>query len=151
MQKNSLKVRLGALFASLWIRSLRIRLSTPDGFGPGILGVWHRDLLACAAAFKNWGVHTLISQSKDGDFFCSHRKTARLPGDAGVRHPRFQQRAARTQGAFAGAIRRHGARRSARPRRRNKARILMAFKAERAPPVDCFGKIRGAPYAKNMG
>ena len=106
MQKKSLKVRLGALFASLWIKSLRIRLSTPDDFGPGILGVWHRDLLACAAAFKNWGVHTLISQSKDGDFFADTVKQlgyqvtrgSDTRGSSNVRHVLK----ALSQGQFAG-------------------------------------------------
>lgn len=69
MEKNSFKVRLGALLASLWIRSLRIRLAVPDNFSPGILGTWHRDLLASAAAFKDMGVHAFVSESSDGDFF----------------------------------------------------------------------------------
>lgn len=69
MQKNSFKVHLGALLASLWIRSLRVKLSVPDDFSPGILGTWHRDLLASAAAFKDRGVHAFVSESRDGDFF----------------------------------------------------------------------------------
>ena len=69
MLKPPLKVRLVAWIASLWIKSLRIRLSTPKDFSPGILGVWHKDLLATAAAFKNWGVHALISESEDGNLF----------------------------------------------------------------------------------
>ena len=69
MKFSTFKVRLGSFLAALWIKSLRIRLSTPQDFRPGILGVWHRDLLASAAAFQKWGVHTLVSQSSDGDFF----------------------------------------------------------------------------------
>ena len=69
MKTAPLKVHLGAFFASLWIKSLRIRLAVPPNFEPGILGIWHRDLLASCAAFRNWGVHALISQSSDGDFF----------------------------------------------------------------------------------
>ena len=33
------KVKLLALLGRLWIRSLRIRLNVPEGFGPGILGI----------------------------------------------------------------------------------------------------------------
>ena len=74
MNFSRFKVRLGAFLASLWIKSLRIRLSTPDDFRPGILGIWHSDLLASTAAFKGWGVHTLISQSSDGNFFAETAK-----------------------------------------------------------------------------
>ena len=69
MQKRTFKVRLGAFLASLWVRSLRIKLSVPDNFAPGILGIWHKDLIASTAAFKNWGVHAFISESNDGDLF----------------------------------------------------------------------------------
>ena len=61
------KVKLLALLGRLWIRSLRIRLNVPEGFGPGILGSWHCDLLASFAAFKNMGVHALVSESQDGE------------------------------------------------------------------------------------
>ena len=71
MSKPSFKVRFKAFLATLWIKSLRIRLKTPESFGPGILGIWHKDLLASAAAFKKWGVHTLISESNDGDLFAA--------------------------------------------------------------------------------
>ncbi len=71
MLKPPLKVRLAAFIASLWIKSLRIRLSTPDDFSPGILGAWHRDLLAATAAFKGWGVHALISESEDGNLYAT--------------------------------------------------------------------------------
>lgn len=67
--KIPLKVRLGARIAALWIRSLRIRLHAPDNFEPGVLGLWHQDLLASTAAFKDQNVHVLVSQSNDGDFF----------------------------------------------------------------------------------
>ena len=71
MTKPTFKVRFKAFLATLWIKSLRIRLNAPESFSPGILGVWHKDLLACAAAFKNWGVHTLVSESSDGDLFAT--------------------------------------------------------------------------------
>ena len=71
MPKQSFKVKFKAFLATLWIKSLRIRLHTPEPFEPGILGIWHKDLLASAAAFKNWGVHTLISESNDGDLFAT--------------------------------------------------------------------------------
>ena len=61
------KVKLLALLGGLWMRSLRVRLSVPEGFGPGILGCWHRDLLASFAAFKDRGVHALVSESDDGE------------------------------------------------------------------------------------
>ena len=71
MAKTPFKVWFKAFLATLWIKSLRVRLKTPDSFAPGILGVWHKDLLASAAAFKNWGVHTLVSESSDGDLFAT--------------------------------------------------------------------------------
>ncbi len=71
MQMDSFKVKLGTLLTTLWVKSLRVRISTPNDFAPGILGIWHRDLLASTAAFKYWGVHAFISQSKDGDLFAA--------------------------------------------------------------------------------
>jgi hypothetical protein len=38
----------------------------PDDFRPGILGLWHKDLLASCAAFKDKNVHILVSESSDG-------------------------------------------------------------------------------------
>lgn len=69
MTKTPLKVRLGAWLAALWIRSLRINLHTPENFGPGVLGLWHQDLLASTAAFKDRNVHVLVSESEDGAVF----------------------------------------------------------------------------------
>lgn len=69
MQFASLKSRILLILASLWVRSLRIRLHTPADYRPGVLGLWHRDLLASTACFKNKDVHVLISESKDGEFF----------------------------------------------------------------------------------
>jgi len=69
MEKIPLKVRLGAWLAALWIRSLRIHLHTPEDFRPGVLGLWHQDLLASTAAFKDKDVHVLVSESGDGAFF----------------------------------------------------------------------------------
>ncbi|MCQ2099900.1 MAG: DUF374 domain-containing protein [Fibrobacter sp.] len=77
MNKATLKVRAASWLAALWIRSLRIRLRTPADFGPGVLGLWHQDLLASTAAFKDRGVHVLVSQSDDGAFFA---ETARRLG-----------------------------------------------------------------------
>jgi len=71
MLKPPLKVRLAAFIASLWVKSLRIRLSTPKDFSPGILGAWHKDLLAATAAFKKWGVHAFISESSDGNLYAT--------------------------------------------------------------------------------
>ena len=71
MQNRSFKVRLGALLATLWVKSLRIKLTRPENFAPGILGIWHRDLLASCAAFKHWGVHAFISESNDGELFAA--------------------------------------------------------------------------------
>lgn len=71
MTKQPFKVKLAFFLASLWIKSLRIKLKTPDYFSPGILGIWHRDLLAATAAFKNWGVHAFISESGDGEIFAT--------------------------------------------------------------------------------
>lgn len=56
------------------MRSLRIRLRLPDDFRPGILGLWHKDLLASCAAFKDKNVHILVSESSDGEFFAQAAK-----------------------------------------------------------------------------
>ena len=71
------KAKLTSLLVSLWLRTLRVRVEAPEDYGPGILGIWHRDLLACCAAFKNMGVHALISESGDGELFS---ETARRLG-----------------------------------------------------------------------
>lgn len=69
MSKNALKARILSAIGAFWIRSIRIRFHTPEDFRPGILGLWHRDLLASCAAFKDKGVHVLISESSDGEIF----------------------------------------------------------------------------------
>lgn len=51
----------------LWIKSLRVRVKTPRNYGPGIVGVWHQDLLACGAAFQDKNLHVLVSESPDGE------------------------------------------------------------------------------------
>lgn len=66
---GSFKVKLSAFLGSLWIRSLRIRFSAPEEYSPGVLGLWHQDLLASCAAFKDQNVHVLISESADGEIF----------------------------------------------------------------------------------
>ena len=58
-----------AKIASIWMRSLRIKIHLPKNFRPGVLGLWHKDLLACTAAFKDKGVHVLVSESDDGKIF----------------------------------------------------------------------------------
>jgi len=60
-------VKFAAVVSRLWIKSLRVRIHEPDGYGPGVIGVWHRDLLACGAAFKGAGLHVLVSESGDGE------------------------------------------------------------------------------------
>ena len=67
MSKIPLKTKFFAKLGALWMRSLRIRLHTPEDFRPGVLGLWHRDLLASCAAFKDKGVHILVSKSDDGE------------------------------------------------------------------------------------
>ena len=71
---SAFKAKFVAFWVSLWLRSLHVRIEKPENFGPGILGIWHRDLLACCAAFKNMDVHAFISESRDGDFFCETAK-----------------------------------------------------------------------------
>jgi lysophospholipid acyltransferase (LPLAT)-like uncharacterized protein len=69
-----LKTRLLTALGALWMRSLRIRLTVPEDFRPGILGLWHKDLLASCAAFKDKNVHILVSESSDGEFFAQAAK-----------------------------------------------------------------------------
>jgi lysophospholipid acyltransferase (LPLAT)-like uncharacterized protein len=64
---DEIKLKIFALLGSVWIRSLRVHMNTPEGFGPGIIGAWHCDLLASFAAFKDRGVHALVSESRDGE------------------------------------------------------------------------------------
>ena len=73
---SALKVKIVSFLGMLWIRSLRIRLKAPSGYGPGVIGAWHKDLLACCAAFRGQGVHILVSESADGEIFA--RVTNRL-------------------------------------------------------------------------
>lgn len=73
---GGLKVKLASFLGALWIRSLRVRFSVPDDYAPGVLGLWHQDLLASCAAFKDKNVHVLISESGDGEIFA--RATQRL-------------------------------------------------------------------------
>lgn len=65
---SNLKTRLLAKLAAWWMRSLRIRVTFPQDFRPGILGLWHQDILASVATFKKQGVHILVSESGDGEF-----------------------------------------------------------------------------------
>ena len=58
---------MAALVGRLWMATLRVHIHEPEGYGPGVVGVWHRDLLACGAAFKGQGLHVLVSESGDGE------------------------------------------------------------------------------------
>lgn len=69
MKKTPLKFKIGATLAAIWMKSLRIRIHAPADFRPGVLGLWHQDLLASTAAFKGKGVHILVSESEDGELF----------------------------------------------------------------------------------
>lgn len=63
------KQKFIAFLASLWIKSLRVKISVPPDYRFGVLGLWHRDLIASCATFKNQNVHVFISESKDGEIF----------------------------------------------------------------------------------
>lgn len=71
MLKFSLKARLAAFVAFLWVKSLRIKLMLPKDFCPGVLGIWHCDLFAATAAFKQKGVYAMISESHDGEILAN--------------------------------------------------------------------------------
>ena len=66
---GAFKVKIASFLCSLWIRCLRVRLTKPEGYRAGVIGSWHRDLMACCAAFRGAGVHVLVSQSRDGEIF----------------------------------------------------------------------------------
>ena len=53
MLKEKLKTHLLSRVLCFWLQSLRIDIQTPVDFKLGVLALWHQDLLACAAAFKN--------------------------------------------------------------------------------------------------
>lgn len=74
MSISSLKVWILSFLGALWMRSLRIRFREPDYFHAGVLGLWHQDLLASCAAFKDKGVHVLVSESGDGEIFARAAK-----------------------------------------------------------------------------
>ncbi len=74
MKSAPLKVRIAAKIAELWLRSLRIKLHTPRNFKPGVLGLWHQDVLASVAAFRDRNVHILVSESGDGAFLAQTAK-----------------------------------------------------------------------------
>lgn len=69
--KNPFLASLASFIGALWMRSLRIRIEAPEDFRPGVLGLWHRDLLASCAGFKDKGVHILVSASSDGEILAS--------------------------------------------------------------------------------
>ena len=67
MVSFTLKTRFLCILATFWLRSLRISFTPPPLFVPGIIGIWHRDLMACCGTFKGKGIQAMISLSKDGD------------------------------------------------------------------------------------
>jgi len=62
------------LILKLLVLSWRVRFENllPE---PAVIGLWHQDLPACLAAFKNKNIAVLISQSKDGSKFAKLAKS----------------------------------------------------------------------------
>jgi len=56
------------------VLSWRVRIENPLP-EPAVIGLWHQDLPACLAAFKNKNIAVLISQSKDGSKFAKLAKS----------------------------------------------------------------------------
>lgn len=67
MKKLFTKQRFFSFFIEFWLKTLRIYVSFPADFRPGVLGIWHRDLPAATAAFQKTGFYSMISESKDGE------------------------------------------------------------------------------------
>jgi len=65
---------VGWFILKLLVRSWRVRFENalPQ---PVVIGLWHQDLPACLAAFKNKNIAVLISQSKDGSKFAKLAKS----------------------------------------------------------------------------
>jgi lysophospholipid acyltransferase (LPLAT)-like uncharacterized protein len=74
IRKESLKSKILAKTLVCWLKSLRVNLDLAPDFEPGVLALWHQDLMACTAAFKGLGVQVLISQSRDGDLLSAVAK-----------------------------------------------------------------------------
>lgn len=57
-----------------WVRSLRVHWEGVPPEPGSIIALWHQDLPACLAAFRQQDICVMISQSRDGDRF-SHLAT----------------------------------------------------------------------------
>lgn len=64
-----------ASIGRVWLRSLKIHYSLADeavnprtGAQGGLYCLWHEDLLTMSLFFADCGIHTLISNSKDGEY-----------------------------------------------------------------------------------
>lgn len=78
--KLSIKKRFFCKILEFWMKSLRISWKSPETQqGPGILALWHRDLFAATAAFRDRGISAFISPSGDGEFL------AKIASDLGYR------------------------------------------------------------------
>lgn len=67
MQKLFTKQQFFSFFIALWLKTLRVDVDFPKDFRAGVLGIWHADLPAATAAFKNTGLFAMISESRDGE------------------------------------------------------------------------------------
>lgn len=70
MPKICLRGRVLPLLVSAWLKSLRVSLQVPESFS-GVLALWHEDLPAATAAFRNRGIQAFISKSRDGELLAS--------------------------------------------------------------------------------
>ena len=143
-----MKTKLLATLGALWMRSLRIRLRVPDDFRPGILGLWHKDLLASTAAFKDKNVHILVSESSDGEFFAQaakqlHYEVTRGSDTHGATNVRHLLKSLKNDRFVGMAL--------ARPRPPGKTGFPVAIKGERPPPLAFLHQIWQAFSPKRMG
>lgn len=78
--------RIGVELLCLWLRTLRIEYgkALPSNV---IFGLWHQDLPACMAAFRNQGITVMISSSQDGEWaaMVAHRLGYRVVRGSGSR------------------------------------------------------------------
>lgn len=66
--------RLLLRVAFWWVRSWRIHWESAPPKPGTLIALWHQDLPACLAAFRQQNIRVMISQSRDGDRF-SHLAT----------------------------------------------------------------------------
>lgn len=59
--------RIGVELLCFWLRTFRVHYPAPFPSNV-VFGLWHQDLPACMAAFRNQGITVMISSSKDGDW-----------------------------------------------------------------------------------